>query len=204
VGVGLAICAPWLVPLMLGDKWLDTIPIIQVFSIAGVIRMLSVGAGSIFLTLNRLRLQFILTLTALSVSIPVVTYLVINNGILGASMGMLLLVSISSVLQMVAIYRLLNIPWHYGIKYIYRPLVSVSVMVVLLQLLKVEILPDPITIVEIITQLIIVVFAGAFVYVSMLIVMWKLSGSPESSERVVLSHVYKFTKRYMGNLKIGR
>ena len=47
--------APLLVPVWPGDKWLDTIPVMQVLAFSGALTAIMANAGSVFLAMGQPR-----------------------------------------------------------------------------------------------------------------------------------------------------
>jgi O-antigen/teichoic acid export membrane protein len=70
VGVGIGLVARPLVWLFLGPAWLETVRLIQVLAVFGVLRVGYANVGPVFLALGRTRTEPVLTVIHLAALVP--------------------------------------------------------------------------------------------------------------------------------------
>lgn len=96
VSIGLAITAPLLVPVLLGPKWIEMIPMWQIFSLFGLTRPVSSNSAPIFLATGQPGRNLTASLVLLGTLVPLLLLLIEPYGAVGAAVA----VSIASVIAM--------------------------------------------------------------------------------------------------------
>jgi lipopolysaccharide exporter len=82
---GIAAIAPLLVPLLLGDAWLETVPLIRILAVAGLLVSLRTNVGYVFLALGRSRLLVAMTAVRFGVVVPALVFGTLYFGTEGAA-----------------------------------------------------------------------------------------------------------------------
>lgn len=181
VGIGMALAAPWFVPLLLGEQWGAAVHVAQVLSVAGVVRVISTGAGSMYLALGKPRLQFIVSLIALVISVPAIVLLTRAYGVNGAVYALFITYAAATLMHIGVVSWLIGISWHYPFTRAWRSMLAVGAMAA-----TVTVLPFDATAVtalmERTAQLAAIATLGAVTYVSVHGLLWLGCGRPEGAE----------------------
>jgi O-antigen/teichoic acid export membrane protein len=88
---GLVVVAPTLIPLVYGDKWSSAIPLIQILAGVGFLRAITNPMGILLLSRGRADLGFVWTLGIALIHIPIIFTTLVNFGLLGMTIAVLLL-----------------------------------------------------------------------------------------------------------------
>jgi len=121
---GMMATASELVNIFLGDKWVSVIPLIAFLSMYGLMRSAVQNTGNIILALGRPQILVVLSLTRLFLIVPLLLYLVPEQGALGASKAILLVTSMTVPLAYVITARLISIRLIEIVEIFFFPLVS--------------------------------------------------------------------------------
>jgi lipopolysaccharide exporter len=158
--IGVALVAPVMVPALLGEKWLPTVPLIQILSLYALLRSMGNAGGSLVLASGRADLSLYWNLILFCI-IPVAVFFGANiNGLLGVSWTLLTLQIILVIgWYRYGVQRLLGRCFRGYIKSIMIPMVLTLPMVVILIAVK-SVMPR----ISVITQLVIEVLIGAIIY----------------------------------------
>lgn len=185
--MGLAVTAPLLIPVVLGGQWREAIPIIQVLAIANVLVSINTNSGYVYLALGRQKLSTLLMTVQLCVFLPLLFILTSKFGLLGAAQATLITTCISFPLNYLILYREINISFWIQLKTIQRPIVASLVMYFAVEILisKVDSIAHPYL------SLLACIFFGILIYLSVLFVLWSLSGKPDSPEKFLLTYLQK-------------
>jgi lipopolysaccharide exporter len=194
-GIGIALVADLMVPVMLGWAWQNTVPVIQILAIFGVIQALQTNIGYVYLATGKLRLiaalglfQFILLLSFL---IPLLYYW----GVVGAAWAFLVSATLMIPVNQIFIARYLELSSMEFFGHIARPLISAMVMGAFLFMLKSTILLPPQTAAYLI-MLIVCILSGALVFSASLYMTWIISGKPEGPEKFVFKKIRSTASRF--------
>jgi len=88
--IGIALFAPFYVPLFFGTKWIDSVPLIQVFSLVSYARSVGNPMGSLLMAKGKANIGFYLNLVLMCLNIPTIWIGVQYWGATGAILAMLL------------------------------------------------------------------------------------------------------------------
>jgi PST family polysaccharide transporter len=192
-GIGIAMLADSLVRAALGQNWLGAVPLIQVLGIYGSLTVFQATSVSIFNVLGVPHWSTVLKTIEVSVLLAAI-FAVLEfgaglQGVVWAVLGSQLLVI---PLGMVIIGRLLPIGMDDRLRVIWRPVVAVGAMTGTLALLG-----DSSWFADMsaISSLAISIPIGAFVFITIVWVLWFISGSPEGTEKTLLTFLGDRIKR---------
>ncbi len=191
LSVGIGLTAGLFVPLAFGANWLETIPIIEILALAAMVTALHGPVRPVLLALNRPEMLATLTLTRVSILIPALIFGTWSAGLLGTAWAFVAETSVMFFVHCYFAHKFAQVSVTSFLYRVWRPLASCGAMALAVLSLKLSpILPNGGTILEQILGLAVAVSTGAVVYGTILLVLWRLSGSPENSaERVMLTFI---------------
>lgn len=128
-GFGLAVVAPVMVPVVLGEKWFDTIPTIQLISLASIFTAMTSNASYVFLALKKQYLNTFTVVFKLIVFFVSLFFFVEKYGAIGAGLAMLVTSISSFPVSFILIMKVLKISFFGVINCFYRPLLASFFMV---------------------------------------------------------------------------
>jgi PST family polysaccharide transporter len=129
LAIGIALCADPIVRLLLGDRWLASIPLIQILSIYG---LASIGHSNVvptLLALRRLKLPIVNITVGLAILLPATVYGALKHGALGAALGVTFGNAIYMFVGIVMCMRVLSLQPGEVLAAIWRTIVSCVVLV---------------------------------------------------------------------------
>jgi O-antigen/teichoic acid export membrane protein len=188
---GIASIAKILVDVMLGNKWHEAVPLIQIFSISGLLIALQSNASVIYNAIGKPRyMTFISLFQTVILFIPLLFFLLKIHGVIGIAEAYLITSIIIWPINYSVIVRLIDIRWYKILLELWRPCFAGVAMffcikesVFLLKNCDIE---------NDVFKLAILIFGGAFVYVIAVIILWVASGFPEGAEKFI----FKKLKRH--------
>ena len=186
IGAGISVLAEPFVLGLLGRKWVETIPLIQVLAVFGIVRACVNNTGSVYLALGRPGAVGILTFISLVVLVPCVAWGAMRWGPVGAAWAMLATSLLVLPLNVAWLMRLLDAPISAFGSVLWRPAVGTMIMACALMVLR------PLWFGEGANawlQLGALVPVGAGVYVSVVLLLWRSRGCPEGAEHLILQAI---------------
>lgn len=187
-GAGISAISSSFVPNVLGEKWLDTIPIMQVLAFAGVFFALS-NSNAIYMSLGKPALLSKITLVRLVVYVPTMIIATYYYGPLGAAWSLLVTGIILLPFAYSPVAKILGISIANFWSIFARPTVASLILYCLVSLLL-AIEPDSWQTSISILWLGLVVIIGALTYIMAVGFLWVLSGKPDAMEKAI----YEVTK----------
>ncbi len=188
VAAGIAAVAPLLVPILFGPKWLTSIPLLQVIGVASSISLLGFGATSICLSLGRPRLVVWLSGCYVIVLLVSLALLLPHFGPLGAAWSFAIAAGTSLPVQLLFLRLTLKLNVTDWLARVWRSVVAVAVMHLTVTTLLSR-LPLAESTAWQALQLLAAVAGGALWYVTIVMLLWLLSGRPDGAESTVLSYL---------------
>jgi len=200
-GVGIAAAPDLIVALLLGQKWVDASPLIAVLAFCGVLYSLQSNSGAVLLALGKLRaLTCILAIQA-AILIPALLWSAREAGAMGAAVAMLATGIVLAPINLMQVFRAIELRYAEFVAVIWRPLVAAALMYVVIELTQrswhVE------TVLGYLQQALVLTTLGAIVYTSVVLLLWRLSSCPAGAEEYVLeklqiSKVMQVMRRRLG------
>jgi O-antigen/teichoic acid export membrane protein len=180
--LGLYSVADFFVPVVLGEKWIDSIEVIQLLSIAAFITSLSSNNGYIFMAIGKPKIT-----TAIS-GIRIIILLIMLFGIISfdniASPALALLYSaaINFFISFAWLKYEVNISYKNMLSILYRPIIASLIMSIVIWIMK------SFYFIQIdILNLGLLIFIGASVYITCVYTLWVAAGKPETVEKSIFS-----------------
>ena len=179
--MGLAATAELIVPVVFGSKWLNTIPIVQILAFFGAITSLQSNSGYVFLALGKPRILSVLLTILVTIRLPVLIFLTWKAGAVGAAWAMLGTALLMFPAYYITLARQLKLTFGLLLAKVWRPVAASSLMFFSVQQIVVN-LNAAMSFSEQLTQAISVVFAGAIIYITVVLLLWLASSKPKSVE----------------------
>jgi len=189
VGAGVALTAEHIVGLFLGAKWAAAVPLMTLLAIYGVIQSLQAMTGSIYLAMGKTKVLAQLVALNVLILVPAVIWAVQQAGALGAAWVMLGVVILLMPMNLAPPFRWLNIRVKEYIAMVWRPIAAAGVMYFSINALMPVLLGSGQGVSNHILHLAVAVPLGATIYVSLLLILWRLSAYPPGAEAFILSKV---------------
>ncbi len=185
IAVGFALVAREFILLLFGDKWIESVPLVAILSLAAVTSGFRSTAQNVLLVVGKVRMNAMLSwaYAALVLGLLYPAYQ------LGGTVGIAWLYSIVGGVAMLAygayLYRLkLLRGWSLWLD-ILRSFIAAAAMYLLVTV-SASLMPDALML-----SLAIKTVMGASVYSIVVLALWVAMGRPDSSERVILSLLNK-------------
>ncbi len=186
VSFGIVSVAEPMVRVMLGQQWMEAVPLIRIIALSGLVGALQSNMYLVILALGKPKVNTLLGSILLIFTLPTIVYASLQYGIIGAAWahfgisGLFGLTGISLVfsrITQIKIKLLLNL--------LMRPLLSAALMASALLMIDKWLLAGPEESMAI-TRLLILVPAGAIIYLGTILSLWLLAGRPNSAEGILL------------------
>jgi O-antigen/teichoic acid export membrane protein len=185
-GIGIIILAEPIVHVLLGPKWLNSIPLIQVIGIFGILRASSSNTGAVYVALGIPDLLTYLTVLSLVVMSLTLPWLVIEYGLIGAAYSVLVAAAIQTPIGFFVVMKRINIRIEALMSVMWRPIIAGAIMSGMIVAVRNKwIISDPIT--DYSLQLLTLVPFGAATYIISALTLWIASGRCAGGESKLLS-----------------
>ena len=142
-GVGVAATADVLVPLIFGPQWLETVPLISILAIHGIIVALQTNCYYIYLALGKPYIATWLGVAQITILLPILTILTMRYGGIGAAYAYLASQLVIIPFTFMSILRLLGITVRQMLLVLWRPVVSAAIMFGIVRLVTHMLISEP-------------------------------------------------------------
>ncbi len=193
--LGIAVVADPLVRITLGPQWLGTIPLIQILSIGEFVRLVTAGAGPIYIATGRPHYTTALFAGSAIAMVPSLIVATEQAGILGAAYAILGVNMLLAALDFVLVNRLLRLSLAKMLAGCWRSVISVAVMVAAVTELQ-ALWPISESLGNLSLMLAAAVAVGGAVYSVCGCTLWFLAGRPRGAER----HLFEAVKMALGSI----
>ena len=185
-GTGIAAVADALTYVVLGPKWMDGVPAIEMLAFFGVTIALQTNSYSIYLALGKPQLQACVSLVFLAVLIPGLLWFTARQGIGGAAVAFVLAGLVILPTNYAVALRQLELPASVIIKALWRPIIGSAAMYFAVRALL-DVIPG-----NELARLLAGITVGFATYLSVLVLLWRLSGAGASAERAILDRCHEW------------
>jgi len=187
-GVGLGVLAEPIVLLMLGERWTETVPLIRLLALNGVLGVFLSTAHHLNLAVGMARSTSLVIAGNAVITIPVMVWLVPTHGSYGAAAAALAGSCVTAPLNIYLVGRVIK----FGAKELFaitcRPVIGCLVMVgALITVMSIWTVPH--SAVGRASYLIVLSIFGGSTYFATVWALWRLSRNPESGEAWILEKV---------------
>jgi len=189
--VGIAAIAPQLIPLLLGDAWREAIPLMEILALSGLLTALRTNVGYVFLALGRSELLAVMTAVRFAIAVPALVFGTLYFGTVGAAWTILATSIVMFPVTHCFMHRVFRIRWSTHASVLWRPAAAAMVMAMLVRAFlswtERGFAAD-----NAVMALASAVALGVVIYISVLGLLWAVSGFPHSAEARVLSALKNF------------
>jgi len=182
-GIGLSCVASEVVPLLLGEKWLASIPLLQLVPIAEVIMALHGLAGSLIIVIGRVKMLAGIAWLRASFMLGCVYLGYQWFGLVGVVYGMIVSATFSFIALNSAAISVSELEWRGIIRAIVRPVVAGACMIGAVYWI------DTLLVLPLLLLLMVKIFVGVVVYLSVIILLWRAFGGAAAVETDLLNMV---------------
>ncbi|MEM7082349.1 MAG: lipopolysaccharide biosynthesis protein [Pseudomonadota bacterium] len=189
---GIGVVAPLLVPVWLGEKWLDTIPLMQVLAFSGALTAIMTNAGSVFLAMGQPRKLALLGGAYVVLLVALIIPLTKEYGAVGAAWAYILTSLVINPIQYGFLFHLIELNAMRFIAVIIRPVLAMAAMYGCVHLL-IQWMTS--TGMGLVIQLLIAVVFGALVYGLTALFLWLAAGRPPGAEVDLIERVWPVIRR---------
>jgi O-antigen/teichoic acid export membrane protein len=181
---GIAVLADPIVRALLGPNWLDAIPLLQIMSLYGLIKLGGGNASSVLLAVGRPKVITFFAVLNLALLLPSLIVGITLAGLAGAAWALVATAALNLLLSYVVVIRHLHISLLLLGKAIWRCWLSAAIMAAIVSAalsLSAAWLDNPWA------QLGAGIVLGAAVYPLTLLALWWIAGRPHGAEQMALS-----------------
>jgi lipopolysaccharide exporter len=190
-GFGVAAVAPLLCEVLLGPKWLDAIPVIELAAFQAVIVALQSSFYPAYFALGRPDLVTRLNGAHAALLLPLSVFLTLRGGIVGTALAGLVASAVFAPVNYAVLLPRLGVSVRVLAQSLWRPLGASAAMFWATR----EVMVALAAYVPKLPLLLCSVAVGAATYVSLIAVLWALSGQPRGGESFVLDRAVSVLKR---------
>jgi lipopolysaccharide exporter len=178
-GVGIALVADPLIRLAVGPRWLAAIPLVQIFAVVGIFRVVTLISTTLLTVYGMLQVQFVSTTSILLLRIALLIILVSRFGLVGAGFAVAAAAILEEAFYLVVTFRRFNLRPANLLSGNWRSAIATAAMagVVLPMSDMFNWAPGP-TFGHFFAQ----VLGGALTYVIVLVAAWLAAGRPSGAE----------------------
>lgn len=177
-GMGLAVLAHPVVVLLFGVQWINAVLLVQIFAIAGALKVIAYFSGMLLNVHGLIRTQFYIAFSALVGRVSLLIPLILSLGLRGVAIAAVGGIFLEELIYMVVCFSYFHLKLTELINAIWRCVVATGVMGVILWWAEFGGGASAI-------RLISGVVVGAIVYFGVLTGLWLLCGRPTGAEQVV-------------------
>lgn len=192
---GIAVLADPIVRSLLGPNWAGAIPLLQILSLHGLIRLGNGNAGSILLAIGKPNVITFLTISNLAIMWPSLVIGITFGGLPGAAWGLVVTAALNLIMSYTVLIRALKISLRAINAATWRSWLAAAIMATIVR--GVLCLPLP-GLDHPVVQLGVGVIAGVAAYVATLLGLWRIAGCPRGAERMTLDAIRQLRQRLRG------
>jgi lipopolysaccharide exporter len=199
-GVGISLVASSLVTLMFGERWLDAIPLVQIFALLGVTKAIPYFSSVLLAAHARLGVQFRIIIAALCVRIVLLFALIGPLGLMGAVTAAVVSFMTEEILFLIVTFRMFKLRTTDLFRSTWRSALATAVMALVVVAEGVGWAPASTGSVQNVKDLLLAVTSGAATYCLVLLAAWRLSGRPDGAESMLLGIVQNTWRDVAGRI----
>ncbi len=189
IGVGLSLVAAPLISLLFGARWLEAIPLAQVFALLGVTRLIPYFAGVLLSAQGLIHYHFRISAAGLCVRAVLLLVLIGPMGLTGALVAAAGCALVEEVLYLTVTFRTFHLRMVDLLAVTWRCVAGAAAMALALWAMGIGWAAPAQGNLAMAIDLVVGVSCGAAIYCGTVLFIWWLSGRPEGAETMLLSIV---------------
>lgn len=193
---GIAVLADPIVRTLLGPNWVAAVPLLQILSLNGLLKLSGGNAYSVFLAIGRPKIITVQSLLNLAMLVPFLVIGISLFGLTGAAWALVGASGISLVVSFVVVGRKLHISVFDLARAVWRSWLAAGIMaacVLWATSLLAWVTEHPAA------HLAAGILLGAITYILALLALWAMSGRPRSAERMTIDAILQLRERISGS-----
>ena len=197
LAAGMGLIAPVLVPLFLGPKWLESIPLIQILSLFGLVVVFGGGPRLIYLAVNKPYVATLVSAVDAALLVPLTVVGAVAWGVTGVAWAMVITASVTWLTSMWFVMKLLDVGVGQIGARLWRVVLAVLGMAASVRAI-IAYWPAGHGVAAEGTLLALCVATGGFAYAMVLVVMWAVVGRPaDAAEHHVVTAIRRAMLRIL-------
>ena len=186
MGFGLSLVAAPIVRLTLGPNWMAAVPLVQVFALVGMLKVIGMISGTLCTTFGLLAVQFRIALLSTIVRFTLLVLLVSRFGVVGGAVAAMGSFVVEETYYLVVTFRHFELQVLDLLRSTWRPIVASGCMVGALLLEGTAWAPADGDLAPLLGKLALTVLAGATAYGVSLAAIWAVAGRTDGAETYLL------------------
>ena len=186
MGTGLAILALPVISLMFGPRWLDAVPLVQVFAIAAMMKVIAYFSGVLLNAHGLIHMMFRVIFASVVVRVGLLLALIGPFGLMGAAMAAAGGIAFEEVLFMIVCFRQLRLNPMDLVRGSWRAAVATGAMATVLMTLGFGQASAVTNQAAAVRDLAGGTVLGAATYAAVLLLLWLICRRPEGAETIFL------------------
>lgn len=199
-GAGIALVATPMVHLLLGDKWVETIPLIQILAFSGVVAALQTNKGSVYLALGRPRIMTALAGVHVGLLLPALLVGTHFMGVQGAAWATLAVGAGLMPFNYAVLFHVLKLKPVRLLAVLWRPFLATGAMALAVTGVL-NFMGGETGLLGWTAQLALSILVGGLVYGGTEWLLWRLSGRPEGVEDIIMTRLSKQMKAVLSSIQ---
>ncbi|MDD5330463.1 MAG: lipopolysaccharide biosynthesis protein [Sulfuricella sp.] len=195
VATGLACVAAPAVLVLLGNKWVEAIPLLRVLTIAGLIGALQSNLHLMIVALGKPKANTLVSTATLIVSLPIFVAASLRYGAVGAAWAFLVFSIVGLGTLHFVFFRLSGVQAGAYAATLWRPILS-SAALALAVMAAERMFDGAFGQAGNALKLAMLVLVGALAYAVTILAAWRLSGRPDSAEKMILGFLCARLSRF--------
>lgn len=196
LGFGLSLLAAPIVRLMLGEHWSGAVPMVQIFALLGMARVIAYFSGVLLNSHAMLTVQFRIVLFSLLVRLSVLAVLIRPYGLLGAATAAAACIAAEEVLFLIVTFRRFQLNPLDLLASTWRCLLASAAMAGVLVWEGIGWAPAAATTAGVFREMALGVSSGAATYTVTLLLAWWCAGRPRGAETYVMEVLRQMTRHF--------
>ena len=200
LGAGLAILASPVIYLLFGEKWMLAVPLVQVFAVAYMLRVITYFSVGVLNALGMIKITFRILLLSVIVRATLLAAMVVPFGLLGAAYAAAVSIAVEETCFMIFTFRRLGLKYADLVRGTCRCVIATAAMATVLMWFGAgssAVTSGPLAALwDVLTA----VLLGATTYCSTTLGLWAAAGRPSGAETAFLSvcgnTLRHFTRRW--------
>jgi lipopolysaccharide exporter len=185
-GFGLLATAPDLVRLLLGERWIQSVPVLQIMSLHGMLMALQAIGYTVMLASGRPHIPARVNIVHVSIIIALLSTFTPRLGIEGSALAYLCTAAVMSPVNYYFVLQALQLRVSKVLSVFWRPLCAALAMSSVIWLMRRYLWSSPHgTVLALLGE----VALGAAAYLLVLLALWTLSGRSGGAERLAIDYV---------------
>ncbi len=204
LGFGLSLLAAPVVRLMLGAHWDAAVPMVQIFALLGMARVIAMFSGVLFNAQGLLTVQFRIMMFSLLVRLGVLAALIRPFGLLGAAAAAAAALAVEEILFLIVTFRHFRLSPVDLLAGTWRCLLATAAMAIALVWEGIGWAPAADSTAGLWETLALGVSSGAATYTIVLLLVWWAVGRPRGAETYTLDVLGQIARHFGQRWKVVR